>query len=389
MDLLTHDDVQALLAPRAGPYVSIYQPARRGGDEAGPIRWKNHLDAAEERLIAQGTRAPEARKFLEPARRLQEEPGFWKHQGDGLACFLADGLARPYRLPRTFADRVVVGTRFHITPLLPLLAGAGRFFVLALSQNGVRLLQGTRDAVHAIDVRGMPNNLAEALATHDTDEPLTFHGRPTSGTGWGAIYHGHGVGIDDAKDDLLRYFRRVDQALHAVLRDEKAPLLVAAVGYLQPIYRAANTYPQLLSEAIDGNPDRLSSRHLHDRGWEIVGPHFDEKPKLALALYRQLAGTGRTSDDLAGIVPAACRGEVETLFVAPDREVWGRVEPALDLAEVHDPPRPGDEDLLNVAAVQTLAHGRRVFAVDAGELPDGASATAIYCLPLAKHGKAR
>jgi hypothetical protein len=44
---------------------------------------------------------------------------------------------------------VVVTDRFHIKPLLPLLSGDGRFYVLALSQSEVRLLQGTRYSVSA------------------------------------------------------------------------------------------------------------------------------------------------------------------------------------------------------------------------------------------------
>lgn len=39
----------------------------------------------------------------------------------------------------------MVDDRFHVTPLLPLLAGDGHFFVLALSQNQIGLLEGTRD----------------------------------------------------------------------------------------------------------------------------------------------------------------------------------------------------------------------------------------------------
>jgi hypothetical protein len=104
-----------------------------------------------------------------------------------------------------------------------------RFYVLALSQNSVRLFQGTRFTVSAVDLKGVPRNLAETLRTHDKDEVLTFHSRPTSGGSWGAIFEGHGVGTDDAKDDLRRYFQSIDRGLHEVLREEQAPLIVAAV----------------------------------------------------------------------------------------------------------------------------------------------------------------
>jgi len=45
---------------------------------------------------------------------------------------------------------VVVSDRFHLKPLLPLLTGDGRFYILALSQNQVRLLQGTRYSVRGL-----------------------------------------------------------------------------------------------------------------------------------------------------------------------------------------------------------------------------------------------
>jgi hypothetical protein len=46
---------------------------------------------------------------------------------------------------------VIVSERFHVKPLLPLLSGDGRFYVLALSQNEIRLLQGTRYSVEQVD----------------------------------------------------------------------------------------------------------------------------------------------------------------------------------------------------------------------------------------------
>jgi hypothetical protein len=362
-------------------------PTRRGGGEQDPIRWRVHLGEAEEHLVASGLRAAEAREFLEPGRYLLEAGWFWKSQCDGLACFLAPEFLRLFRLPVAFEDLVVVGRRFHIVPLLPLRADNGRYFVLALSRNAVRLLQGTRFGISEVDLTGVPRSLAEALRTHDRDEPLTFHARPTSGGGWGAIFEGHGVGIDDAKGDLLRYFRRIDRGLHPVLRGEKAPLVLAAVDYLLPIYREANTYPHLLEEGIEGNPDRLSGQKLHDRARALVGPQFDRGQREAAARYRQLAGTGRTASELERVVEAAHRGEVETLFVALGRHRWGRFDPATGRVEEHERPGPGDEDLLNLAAIHTLRHGRTVYAVGPEQVPEGAPLAAIFCLPLAKRGK--
>jgi hypothetical protein len=86
-------------------------------------------------------------------------------------------------LPWTFTEEL-------FAPLLRLLHGDGRLFVLAISQNSVRLFQATRFTVSPADLKGVPHTLAEALVTHDTDNVLTFHSRPTSGGSWGAIFEG-------------------------------------------------------------------------------------------------------------------------------------------------------------------------------------------------------
>jgi hypothetical protein len=387
MDLFTRQDLKALLAPSKTPCVSVYMPTHRGGGQEDPIRWKNHLADAEDRLITTGMRHPEAKDFLLAARQLTDDVSFWKYQCDGLAFFLAQGFMRVYRLPMPLEDLVVVAERFHVTPLLPLLSGNGRFFVLALSQNAVRLLHGSRYSVTEIGLKGIPHSLAEALLTHDSDEVLTFHGRRTSVGTWGAIFAGHGVGIDDAKDDILLYFQKIDRSLHGLLHAERRPLVLAAVDYLLPIYRQANTYPHLLKDGIKGNPDRLRSKELHDAAWSLVRPEFEAAEKQAAAQFRLLAGTGRTTSELSRALPAAYRGEVETLFITLGTQRWGRFDVASGQVTEHDQWQPGDEDLLNTAAIHTLLHGKTVYAVAPEQVPDGGPLAATFCLPLAKHGK--
>jgi hypothetical protein len=226
------------------------------------------------------------------------------------------------------------------------------------------------------------------LQFHDRDEPLTFHARPAGGTGsWGAIFHGQGVGIDDAKDDLLRYFRQIDRSLHELLREGRAPLVLAAVEYLWPIYHKASTYPHLLERGVAGNPDSLSATELHDQAWVVVQPHFRKAQEGAAALYARLAGTGHTSNDLEETVQAAHQGRVEILFVASDTERWGTVDAAEGRICLHAQAEPGDEDLLNLTALHTLAHGGTVYVVPPSDVPGGGVAACVFWLPLAKRGK--
>jgi hypothetical protein len=389
MDLFTRDDLKTLIGEHPSPCISLFMPAHRSGAAEDPIRWRKHLAEAEQRLAKAGRRAAEVKELLEPGRRLLDDIEFWKNQSDGLAAFFAPRFLRLFRLPFSFQDRLVVANWFSITPLLPLLSGNGRFFVLALSQHAVRLLQGTRYSVSEVDLKGVPQNLAEALLTHEANQPFSFFGRRAGeGAGsWGGIFHGHGVGIDDSKEELLHYFQKIDRGLHPLLREEKAPLVLAAVDYLQPIYRQANTYAQLLEQGVEGNPDRLSSRELHDRAWPLVQPLFEAEQQRAAAQYRQLAGTEHTSGDLEAVVAAAYEGRVETLFVALGREAWGIFDPTSGRVEQHKEAPFGDVDLLDLAAAHTLSHGRTVHAVEPEQVPSKTDVAAIFCLPLPKHRK--
>ncbi|MFQ5968538.1 MAG: hypothetical protein ACE5MI_13165, partial [Acidimicrobiia bacterium] len=140
-------------------------PTHRTGSasQQDPIRFKNLARSAEERLIDGGLRSSEARRILGPARRLMADDLFWRHQSGGLAAFSAPERFSCYRLPLDFDELVVVTDRFHIKPLLRLLSGDGRFYILALSQKQVRLLQGTRHKVSEVDLKGMPRGLSDAL----------------------------------------------------------------------------------------------------------------------------------------------------------------------------------------------------------------------------------
>ena len=383
MDLLSREELEALVGEHGGACASIFLPTHRAGAETrqDPIRLKNLLGEARERFLAVGLRSAEADEVLEPARELLADEVFWRYQGDGLALFLSRDHFRSYRLPLRFEELAVVAARYHVKPLLPLLAGDGRFYVLALSQNEVRLLGASRLSVDEIELGDdVPGSLAEALKFDDPEKQLQFHTGTRGGVrgGRAAVFHGHDAN-DDSKDGILRYFRQIDRGLRDLLRGREAPLVLAGVDYLLPIYREANTYPGLLEEGVTGNPEELRAEELHERAWEIVEPHFSGAQREAVARYAELAGTGRTSADLREIVPAAYYGRVETLFLASGVRRWGAFAPDTGEVDLHDEPEAGDGDLLDFAAVRTILNGGAVYArEEPGRVPGGGAAAAVF-----------
>jgi hypothetical protein len=381
VDLLTERELEKLIDWRQAPCVSIFSPTHRAGPKTrqDPIRLKNLLGEARERLVGRGLRTAEADEVLEPANALLEDGVFWRYQSDGIALFLSPGESRYYRVPLALEELVVVADRFHVKPLLPLLTGDGEFYVLALSQSGVRLFRATRHSIGEVRLRDVPESLADALRRDDAEKQLQFH-TGTSGGGRGgrpAIFHGH-ASEEEPREDILRYFRQIDRGVEDPLKGQRAPLVLAGVDYLLPIYREVSAYPHLEEKGITGNPEGVGEQELRERAWTIVAPRFREAQREAAARYRRLAGTGQTSTDPSEVVPEACFGRVDVLFVALGSRLWGAFDP--DTAEVtmHEEAESGDGDLLDLAAVHTLLNRGTVYALDSKEMPQGATVAALY-----------
>ncbi len=385
MDILTRTELEQLMRKEQQQCVSIYMPTHRTGTEAqqDPIRLKNLIREAEKRLAARGVSTSDVQKMVAPASQLLQDFHFWQHQSDGLAIFLSSDKVRRYRLPLNFEELVAVEDHFHIKPLLPLFTGDGKFYILALSQNEVRLLNGTRYSVSEVDIGQIGGSLAEAIPSVNHQMSLQSHtsGSPDGMSEGGSVtFHGQGGDSgESAKNELLRYFRLVADGLTEFVQGDHAPLVLAGVEYLLPIYKEANTYPNLIDAVIKGNPELLHMDELHQSAWDILGPFFQAAQAEAVAHYQQLDGQAseRAADTLEKIVPAAYGGRVEILFVAADVQQLGVFNPVTNEIEFHDPIKPGDESLLDLAAVQTYLNGGVVYTMAPEKVPGGKSAAAV------------
>jgi Bacterial archaeo-eukaryotic release factor family 3 len=379
-DLLRLGQVRELAGHGGGPCVSVFLPTHRMTPDSGqdPIRLRNLLDEAERQLVAGGLRAPVAREVVQPGRDLLGPGWFWSHQSDGLAVFLAPGWSRVFRLPQQFPELVVVAGRFHIKPLLALLVAGQRFYVLALSQHQVRLLEGTPHTIQEAELAEVPRSLREALKYDDLEKELGLHIAGRGGPGARAVFHGHGTGGEVDKALLERFLRQVDGGLQQILAAGTAPLVLAGVGYEQAMFRQLTRYPHVLAEGIGGNPERLAPADLHQRAWVIVEPVFARARQQAAQQYQQAAARRQgAACDVTQVVRAALQGRVDTLFVAAGQQRWGTADPRTGQVAIHGQPQPGDEDLLDRAAVDTLLTGGTVYAVPTEQVPGAGPAAAL------------
>lgn len=246
MKLLNEPDLQMLLNQSGRWCVSVYLPTHRIAPDAleDPIRLKNLLSTVESRLLSLGMKRRAIDRLLKPAWGLMEDKLFWVEQNEGLAIFIHQSFFHYFNLPEAVPALAVVTERFHLTPLLDALSAAHPYHLLLLNQNRVKFYAGTQYSLEELQLPDLPTSLDEALGGEEADRQLQVHTGPGQREGKsGAIFHGQGGMTVQHKDRLLRFFRQIQASVRRHLTGSGAPLVLAGVEYLLPIYREVNTYP--------------------------------------------------------------------------------------------------------------------------------------------------
>lgn len=358
MHFIQPQDLTDLAQEHLHPCVSIYLPTHPGGCEEDSIRWNNLIRQANQQLEANGIDLKQRDKILEHARALNQ-PCYWLNTGFGVAHFASADFNRTISLSYPPEAQAVVGSRFRILPLLRLLRSANRFYVLAISMNDVRLLHCEAGKAESIALPNMPTSFEEALREHDRDDAISFHTvAPGAISGQGVMYHGHGVGIDDSKTDQLRYFQRINKEIMEILHSESAPLVLASVASLWPIYQEANKYPHLLMRGIPGNPDFTENQVLMEKALPIAMEPAEAMYAKTIDHVMDQSTTGQMTHDLNTVVTAAQNGLVEILIIQ-DRFF----EPKNGIPEEA-------MEAMDIAASCTLEHRGKVMVVANGLMPE-------------------
>ncbi len=361
--------------------ISIFISTHRAGEavlnDQDRITFKNQVRAVKEELELRDYSPRQIENRIAPLQQLIEDDAFWRHQSDGLAVFAAEDFIRYFTLPIRFGSFHHLSDGFYLKPLVPMFTGDGRFFILALSLEGVDFYEGTRHSITEVRVNDLtPANLKGVVGADFDPSFLQFRSQQ-EGHGQ-ASFHGHGSWQEDRKDEILQYMRAINDGLNKMLHDEDAPMLLAGQDFEVALYRKANTYNLLQEPYISGNPADMDNLLLHEKAWELIRPYFDRTRKEKMALFGEVSQTSRVQVRIEKVVPAALEGRVDTLFLENRSDIFGLYDPAsrsVTVSEEHDAPHIS---LLNLVAIQTIRQGGTVYLLEPEDMPyKGAKVNAL------------
>ena len=193
------------------------------------------------------------------------------------------------------------------------------------------------------------------------------------------MHHGHGAKKDESAIDAERFFRLVDKGIldyHS--QHSGLPLLLAALGENQGLFRQISQNPFLMNEGIDFNPDALKNGSLHEKSWAVVEPQIRLRMDALLQEYEEAQPKGMGSGDLEQVAAAAAAGKVATLFIGGDVQVPGRLDRVSGAIELDELVDPEVDDLLDDIGELVLEKGGVVRVIPSDRMPTMTGIAAIF-----------
>lgn len=356
-------------------FVTIALPTHKKGEESkqDPIRFKNLLNKAAEKITAFHSNNRTSEKFLKPAKELLDKPIFWSHLDSGMVVYLTEDFFKVFKLPYEVEEQAYVNDHFLITPLLPMTSLDGTFNILAVSRQKLRLLQCTRNDVMDITPADISTSVDDYLEV-DPEKQLQFH---SGSSGQKAVYFGHNANEEDKMVVVESFYREVEKVITATLKETMNPLILVGLSENLNLYRKINNYKRVVKDHIVFNPDEQTDKQLRDKGWDVIKTHFLGDMYNSLEKYSEPSNE-KYSNNLAKIVEATVMGQSSTIFIAKGEQKWGFYDKDHHTVQYSSKPNDSDVELLNWLSITGFKTGSKVYILPKEEMPTRSTVAAEF-----------
>jgi len=362
-----------------GPCITMYMPLEPAPNTSrmDGMRLKGAIRQAEQKLqeVFPELSKERCRELIEALQDVGSEPDQWGGNGGSLVVLRSPEVFRAFEVNQELDETVVVENYFHLFPMLGSLQVADQeFYLLALSKKHVRLLHCTRTQCEEVPLgAGTPTSVEEWLATYLPSSAPDNADRqyPEQGVGKGSFNSTQDR--DRSDEHIINFFHVINKAVFDILRNERGPLVLCGVDYERSMYKDLNSYEHLMAEGVAGSPDGLRGGEMHEQAMKIVQEHFSQPAKKALALWEKIAGGERAITSFPDIIKASFEARIAHLFAAEGAHSMG----VFDRNTMQMGVQGRRDDLVNAAALQTIAYGGDVFIVSPEQVPGGGQLAAI------------
>ncbi len=275
----------------------------------------------------------------------------WDHSLDGLAIFASKDGATAIDLPFTVKPRVVIDATFATRDLVFTLNRAPRYRVLVLTEKPTRLFDATTDVLSEYTAKPFP----------------MVHKGPG---GASKLPGGQGINRSAVRDESHRqFFRQVDEALAAIQKDDRLPLVVVGVDRYLAFFHEVTHDPDTIIGLVDGSYDNPNPAALGKLVWPVFKAGSTLRRTKALVRLKEAVSINRHASGIIQVWRAAFEKRVQILLVETDYSYPANLSPDGSMLVPYEGKGPkAFDDAVDEVIEKVLADGGEVFFYDPGVL---------------------
>ena len=275
----------------------------------------------------------------------------WEHALDGLALFAGRDVATAIQLPFRVKARVVIDATFATRDLVFTLNRAPRYRVLVLTEKPTRLFDATTNVL-----------------TEITEKPFPMVHKGPGGAS--KLPGGQGINRSAVRDESHRqFFRKVDDALASIQKEDPLPLVVVGVDRYLAFYQEITKDPDAIVGFVAGSHDEPKPSALGKLVWPVFQAGATLKRTRALVRLNEAVRVNRHASGIDQVWRAAHEKRCQTLLVETDFEYPADLDPEGDrLLPYSGRGAAALDDAVDEVIENVLAAGGEVFFYEPGVL---------------------
>lgn len=353
MKTMTVNEATKLVKTKSAPAISLYLATDvKDKDGASKLRMNLHkLYMTAEALVLRSYDYPTGARLLQPLKKALSMIGLTRAKG-GIGIYHSEHFTGMVRLPTITSDLAVAADSFHLKPVLRCAQSRRSYYLLALRKNHADLLLVTVDGTKQIERIAIGSNQDRQLPNRRNNQ-----------------WFMDGIKIRRQKDMKLN-MEELNRRLEIHLQSERLPLLLAGAHHQQAAFRNACQYINLMERSVEGNVEHLDVDTLTHLSLNIMEYYFSELDNRSVAAFLKAEASGLTITNLDEIAKAAARGQIQSLLVADDRQIWGHLDRdtgAIQVVEQRH--QSATDDLLDDIAELTINKGGGVTILPSIAMP--------------------
>jgi hypothetical protein len=349
--MICRRELKRLQGQRDYPSLSLLAPTHR----TAPAKRKDRIVV--KNLAAEGLdrlqgefKKREVAGLVQNLNRLVDRVD-WEHLLEGLALFASRDVATAVQLPFRPRARVVIDETFATRDLVYSLNRSPRYRVLVLTEKPTRLFDATTNVLTEYAAKPFP----------------MVHTGPG---GASRLPGGKGINRSAVRDEAHRqFFRKVDDALAAIQKDDHLPVVLVGVDRHVAFYQEVTKDSDAIVGVVAGSHDDPNPTALGRLVWPVFKSGATLRRTRALARLHEAVSANRHASGVDQVWRAAFEKRCQTLLVETGFEHPADLSPQGDrLLPYSGRGSAALDDAVDEVIERVIADGGDVFFYDPGVL---------------------